>query len=101
MKLKSTDLKKRLFVRLNRWREKQEEERPPHANRAGVEDDFKFITVTHDMTTTEREEKQDLIKKARNMESNDEGPNKYRLRGPPWDMKIVELTPEGQVVKSH
>ena len=53
------------------------------------------------MTTTEREEKQDLIKKARNMESNDEGPNKYRLRGPPWDMKIVELTPEGQVVKSH
>ena len=53
------------------------------------------------MTTTEREEKQGLITKARSMEEAAEGPTKFRVRGPPWNMKIVEINQEGQVVKNH
>ena len=95
VKLHSTDLKKHLFVRLNKWRQKQEEERPAD------DANFKFITVTHDMTTTEREDKQGLITKARSMEEAAEGPRKFRVNGPPWNMKIVEINQEGQVVKNH
>ena len=49
------------------------------------------LTFTHDMTKMEREHKNKMVAEARVLEAKDGGKWRYRVRGPPWDMKIVKL----------
>ena len=74
--LRTEDLKKRVFSKL--------------AKLHGT--DYDYVSFGHDMTKIEREEKQKLTADAKKLEEADkEGKFRYRVRGPPWDMKIVKL----------
>ena len=53
---------------------------------------FKDISINHDMTKLEREQNKKLVAEAKDMASNDKsGLWYYRVRGPPWERKIVQV----------
>lgn len=55
------------------------------------------ISMSHDMTQKEREEKKKLLEEARTRQANDtSGKWNYRVRGPPWERKIVRLKAKDQ-----
>ena len=53
--------------------------------------DFQHISIRHDMTLMERRQQQKLVAEARKKEEESGGKSQYRVRGPPWDMKIVKM----------
>ena len=54
--------------------------------------EYDSISINHDMTKIEREQKNKLTEEAKQLEKSDkEGKFRYRVRGPPWDMKIVKI----------
>ena len=74
--LRTEDIKRRVFSKL--------------AKLQGSEHDY--ISFNHDMTKLERENKKLLTADAKKQEEADtEGKFRYRVRGPPWDLKIVKL----------
>lgn len=53
-----------------------------------------IITITHDMTPSERQEFNNLRELAKEKEKESQGKFRYRVRGPPWAMHIKKLNPE-------
>lgn len=53
------------------------------------------LSFAHDMTKLEQEEFRKLVDEAKKLENEDEdvGKKRFRVRGPPWKMQIVELPP--------
>lgn len=77
---KSVDSKKSLMKKLSKLK--------------SVDDNSKFyrISVTHDMTRTEREMNKTKVEEARDMSKLDNsGKFTFVVRGPPWDRKIVKI----------
>jgi hypothetical protein len=57
-----------------------------------AEEKHKRISVTHDMTQTEREQCRELVKQSKEKQQADEsGEWLYKVRGLPGDMRIVKL----------
>ena len=48
------------------------------------------VRMKHDMTKDERAKAKQLFELAKAQEADDGGKFRYRVRGPPWDMKIVK-----------
>ena len=61
-----------------------------HKLRGSVHDHLSF---KHDMTITERLHFKKMVEASRRMEENDEGKHRYRVRGPPWNLNIIQLPP--------
>ena len=59
-----------------------------------AEEKYKTLSIQHDLTKKEREEERKLMEESRAREARDEGKHKYRVRGPPWARKIVQLKPK-------
>ena len=57
------------------------------------EESFRKLRMKHDMTKDERERAKLLYEQAKAQEMEDQGKFRYRVRGPPWDMKIVKVPP--------
>ena len=59
------------------------------------ESPYQHISIRYDMTKLEREQQKKLIEEAKKMEENLEeesvGKFQFRVRGPPWDMKIKKM----------
>ena len=56
------------------------------------DDELKTIRMSHDLTQQEREHSKNLYEEAKRRENEDaSGGFKYKVRGPPWDMKIVRI----------
>ena len=58
------------------------------------EESFRKLRMKHDMTKDERERAKLLYEQAKAQEMEDQGKFRYRVRGPPWDMKIVKVPPQ-------
>ena len=58
------------------------------------------VTFNHDYTRLERDENKKLQEEAKDLTKNDPG-SVYRVRGPPWDRKIVKLTTREEVITSQ
>ena len=43
------------------------------------------------MTKEEREQNKKLLTEAKKLQDEDQGNWTYKVRGPPWDLKIVKL----------
>ncbi len=57
-----------------------------------AEDVFRGLSITNDLTQSEREENKILVQRAKEMtESETSGEFVFRVRGPPWDRHIVKL----------
>lgn len=57
-----------------------------------VEDRFKALSITNDLTQSEREENRKLVEKAKQMTEEEEtGEFVFKVRGPQWDRHIVKL----------
>ena len=50
----------------------------------------KDMSFDHDQTPLQHQERKELIAKARIMQDNDSTNNKYAVRGPPWNLRIVK-----------
>ena len=56
---------------------------------------FKNLRVSHDMNEQDRDENKKLLKKAHQMNEIEKPKNfRYKVRGPPWSMKIVKVYPK-------
>ena len=56
------------------------------------EDSLNTVRMSHDLTLQEREHSKQLYIEAKRRESeNPSGGFKYKVRGPPWDMRIVKI----------
>ena len=53
--------------------------------------EYKHLSFTHDMTKLERDQQRKLVGEAKKREKEDGGKNRFRVRGPPWDLKVVML----------
>ena len=52
--------------------------------------EFNKVSFTHNMTKLEREQQNKLVTEAKRLEAEAGGKWRYRVRGPPWDMKITK-----------
>ena len=77
--LKSLEMKEKIFKNLYKLRGQRD------------------VTFNHDYTRLEREENKKLQEEAKVLTKNDPG-SMYRVRGPPWDRKIVKLTTKEEVI---
>ena len=55
--------------------------------------EYQNLSFCHDMTKLERERFRALKDEANEIEEKSGGKHRYRVRGPPWDLHIVELPP--------
>ena len=55
---------------------------------------YSHISIRYDMTKMEREQHKKLVVEAKKMEAESGGKHQYRVRGPPWDMKVKQLKPK-------
>jgi len=56
-----------------------------------MENKFKSVIISHDMTRTEREQCKILVEEAKEKSRNETGDFIYRVRGPPARMQIVRF----------
>ena len=79
VKLKEQSSKKHILLKANKLQESRE-------------DGLKKIRMSHDLTPKERENAKSLHQEAKRREQQDtSGGFRYKVRGPPWDMKIVRI----------
>ena len=53
---------------------------------------FKNISVQHDMSLEERAASKELAKKVKDLNKENQNLNiRYKIKGPPWDLKIVSV----------
>lgn len=52
---------------------------------------FKEITLSHDMTKTEREEERKMFVEAKNLTKKSQGKEVYKVRGPPGNRRVVPV----------
>ena len=82
VKLRDATKKRHLFHNLQKFRD--------HQNSLRREDDQRpLVRVDHDMTRAQQAQKKALIAKA--IEDSKNGPKKFRVRGPPWQLRIDEV----------
>ena len=63
-----------------------------HLNRLKLDDKYKGVVISHDLTVQEREQCKKLAEEAKEMQESDEsGEYLYRVRGLPGNMKIVKF----------
>jgi hypothetical protein len=62
-------------------------------------EEFKGVTISHDMTIKEREQCRELVEEAKKKESEETGNFIYRVRGLPGQMKIVRIRKAETAVK--
>ena len=55
------------------------------------DESFRTIRMKNDMTKEEREKVKKLNEQAKSQEAGEGGKFRYRVRGPPWDLKIVKF----------
>ena len=79
--LDSADKKQAIYKNLNKLRDSK----------------YKDLSINDDMTQLERQQLKRLVEKAKDLEKKDQS-CLFRVRGPPWDRKIVKLPkkPPGQ-----
>ena len=80
MEMKDKDTKEGLFKRL--WKLGE------------AEDKYKKLSIQQDWTKKEREEEQKLYEEAHAKETTSGGTHRYRVRGPPWARKVVQIIPK-------
>jgi hypothetical protein len=56
-----------------------------------AEDKFKNISVTHDLTRTERGECKALVEEAKKKQTDEQGEFLWRVRGPPGQLKLIKI----------
>ena len=79
VKIKNQTTKKMILLKANKLRESDD-------------DSFKSVRMSHDLTQQEREHSKNLYMEAKRREREDpSGGCKYKVRGPPWDMRIVKI----------
>ena len=61
-------------------------------NLKNAEEPYSRISISHDMTKEEREQNKKLLTEAKKLQDEDQGNWTYKVRGPPWDLKIVKLS---------
>ncbi len=99
------NLKKNEIIRADRLGEKRENGPRPlllefsTADRAHLiinkanrlrNSDYNHISLTYDMTPKEREQQKKLVAEAKNRQESEGGRWLYKVRGPPWAMKIIK-----------
>ena len=52
--------------------------------------EYNVLSFTHDMTKLEREHFKKMVVEAKRLEADSVGKFRFRVRGPPWDMKIFK-----------
>lgn len=52
--------------------------------------EYEHLSIKYDMTVLEREHKKKLTEEAKRRNDESEGKWQYRVRGPPWDLRIVK-----------
>ena len=52
---------------------------------------YKETRVGNDLTPTERDRERKLYEEAKELQVNSQGKAQFRVRGPPWNRKIVML----------
>ena len=52
---------------------------------------YKKVSISHDMTATQRKDLKRLQNEAKAQEEKMAGEYRFRVRGPPWALKIVKL----------
>ena len=82
IKFKEEDNKKKLFLNLNKLRE----------HKGG----FEGVIISHDMTDEQRKEHKRMIQRANEMNLDLSGNFRYRVRGPPWNMRIAKVNQQAQ-----
>ncbi|VDI66055.1 Hypothetical predicted protein [Mytilus galloprovincialis] len=81
--LENVDIKKKLMKNLTKLKAVDKESK------------FGNISVTHDMTKTEREQNKAKLTEAKQKNENDKsGKHLYIVRGPPWARKIIRVPKE-------
>jgi hypothetical protein len=78
--LKDENTKRLLFSKLNKLKNCDE----PLCN----------VTIQHDMTRVERDQAHELFLDAKKKTQSSGGKWLYKVRGPPWDQRIVRLKPK-------
>lgn len=98
VKLSSNEKKRKLFFRLGKFKQHQEENRGPEENA----NNKPFINISHDMTQDQRKEKKSILAEAKNLNSQLARDSRFRwlVRGPPWDMKLWKVAqPQAQAIQ--
>ena len=86
VKLADVEKKKDIFKKLHIFREHQAKDR-------STDDTSPFVSVSHDLTQEQREERRELIEEAKKKDQDLEHESPYRhvVWGPPWDMKVMKV----------
>ena len=74
----NTDVKRQFFRNLGNLKSEKNE-------------NYKEVSVNHDLTVLEREKEKQLYEEAKQLNRESNGKEKYRVRGPPWDRIIIKL----------
>ena len=87
--LNDLEIKKDLFRNYSKvWKVSNEES-------ANVNKDlfikYKDTSISHDMTKTQREELKQLRTEAKALQEQSQGKYHYRVKGPPWALKVVKI----------
>lgn len=61
------------------------------SNLRNADDKYKNLSISHDLTKTERDECKNLVEQAKKKQSEEQGEYLYRVRGPPGNMKVVRI----------
>ena len=77
VELHDVDMKKQIFRKLGKMK--------------GAPDDYKEVTICHDMTKAQLEKNKTLVIQAKNMQRTSQGNVLYRVRGPAWDRYIKTI----------
>ena len=60
----------------------------------------KSLSFSNDLTPFEREEHKQMVDEAKTLTKNDQTGAVYRVRGPPWDRRIVKIVTREEVVQN-
>ena len=73
--------------------DEQENTSSPDTNQSDntLRHDYNGVSISHDMTATQREEFKKLKNEAKAQEEQCQGKYRFRVRGPPWALKIVKI----------
>ena len=60
----------------------------------GANEELKNVSISNDLTRTEREQEAALRAEAKRLNDEASGDGQYRVRGPPWARKVVKIAKE-------
>ena len=87
--LNDLEIKKDLFRNYSKlWKVSNEESANGNKD---LLNKYKDTSISHDMTRTQREELKPLRTEAKALQEQSNGTYSYRVRGPPWALKVVKI----------